>query len=673
MILGGVQISRSMSWSAPRRAGSGAPASFSLLPYSMGLLQAYAEAHARERHQWLLPLYRRISVDDAVERLQDCDVLAVSIYIWNEQLSLAIARELKRRRPETLVVFGGPQVPDRAEDFLRRHPFIDIVCHGEGEAVFTEILDNAAAADWSGIASVSYLRPDGVFEHHPKRPRIADLDTIPSPYLAGVFGPLMDANPQEGWVMTWETNRGCPFSCTFCDWGSATAAKVLRFGMERLLAEIAWMSEQRMGFVFCCDANFGMLPRDLDIAQAVVAAKEKTGYPFSLSVQNTKNARERAYEVQKLISRSMNSIGVTISLQTVSDDTLKNIKRANISSEAFEELQRRFAADGIYTYTDLILGLPGESYDTFADGVSRVVANGQHNHIQFHNCSVLPNAEMGDPEYLRRFGLRTVAQEIQNVHDQAGTPDEPREYLPVVVATDAMPADDWCRTKVFAWLTDLLYFDRLLQVPLAVLTARHGVPLRRFVEAVARADAARHPVLHRMVSSLESKARAIQHGDSEYFEGPAGLLWPADQYLLVRLVLDGELESAYEEAAALLVELLRDLGVEESRLLVLDLVDLNRAILSVPFQTTDLNLVLSHRVWEAYEAVLHGRPVEVTEGFAVYGVDRTSRTWGTVESWCEHLVWCHGKDKRGYLYGRTRPTFLRAPRGEDAVVAGAGS
>ena len=57
--------------------------------------------------------------------------------------------------------------------------------------------------------------------------------------------------------MTWETNRGCPFSCTFCDWGSATASKVYQFGMDGLHDEIGWMSRQRIGFVFCCDANFG--------------------------------------------------------------------------------------------------------------------------------------------------------------------------------------------------------------------------------------------------------------------------------------------------------------------------------------------------------------------------------------------------------------------------------
>ena len=58
-----------------------------------------------------------------------------------------------------------------------------------------------------------------------RAPRLRELSPLPSPYLENVFEPLLDANPDERWLALWETNRGCPFSCTFCDWGSATAAK----------------------------------------------------------------------------------------------------------------------------------------------------------------------------------------------------------------------------------------------------------------------------------------------------------------------------------------------------------------------------------------------------------------------------------------------------------------
>src|SRR5258708_10358041 len=114
------------------------------LPYSAGLLQAYAEKNARhpKRYHWTLPIYSRIPVAQAVERLKDADVVGFSTYVWNIRISLEIARRLKKLKPEMLVVFGGPQVPDRLEAFLREHRFIDLAVHGEGEAVFLCILEN---------------------------------------------------------------------------------------------------------------------------------------------------------------------------------------------------------------------------------------------------------------------------------------------------------------------------------------------------------------------------------------------------------------------------------------------------------------------------------------------------------------------------------------------------
>lgn len=658
MRVGLVQVNMGLAWSASAHR-QGEEHEVGLLPYSAALLSAYARRHAAEAHEFLVPIHGRLPVDEAVARLRGADLVGFSAYVWNVRVSLAIAARLKADRPETVVVFGGPQVPDRPERFLREHPYVDVACHGEGEATFTRLLDAAGARAWDEVPGCSHRDGDRVVTH-PRLPRIAQLDEIPSPFLTGEFDALLARHPGSDWVAIWETNRGCPFSCSFCDWGSATASKVYRFGMDRLMAELDWMSERRIGFVFCCDANFGMLKRDIEIAEAVVARKERTGFPFSFSVQNTKNAVERGYRVQKLLNQSLNAYGATISIQSNSPDTLRNINRANISSEAFAELQRRFARDGVYTYTDIIIGLPGESYATFANGVSAVIAGGQHNHIQFHNCSVLPNAEMGDPEYQARFGMRTVAQPIRNLHGAVEEPPEVEEHLDLVVATDAMPAADWRRAKVFAWLTDLYYFDRVLQIPFAVLGARHGLTARDLIEALVAADAGACPTLASVHRMMAAHARAIQQGGIEYLPAHewGGLLWPADQYALLTLIDTGELDAFYAEAEAVLEARLRAAGGEADVLVLRDAVALNRALLKRPFQTTDARVVIAHRLLEHYQALLRNEPdpPPLREQLAMYTVDRTSRRWATMDAYCEHLTWCQSKDKRGYLYG------VRAPR-----------
>jgi len=101
----------------------------------------------------------------------------------------------------------------------------------------------------------------------------------------------MQVNPNEKWLILWETNRGCPFQCTFCDWGSAIAAKVSQFDLERLLKEVDWFADKKIEFIFTCDANYGMLARDYDITKYVADTKQRLGYPKALSVQNTRMAR----------------------------------------------------------------------------------------------------------------------------------------------------------------------------------------------------------------------------------------------------------------------------------------------------------------------------------------------------------------------------------------------
>lgn len=664
--VGLVQINWGLTWSHSEQDQGANTASYSMLPYSAGLLEAYAVAHLPPGAdvRWLPPVYSRLPVDDAADLLESANVVGCSTYVWNIELSLALVREVKRRHPETLVVLGGPQVPDQAEGFLRANPEVDLVCHGEGEAVFTAVLARAADRVWDGIPGLSYLDGDGRFVTHLRGKRTQDLDTIPSAYLTGIFEPLMTAHPGERWVATWETNRGCPFSCTFCDWGSATASRVYPFSMNRLDKEIAWFSHHRVGFVLCCDANFGMLPRDLEIARKVVAAKQRTGFPFSLSIQNAKNATERSYEIQKLLHDHLHTIGVTLSLQSTDPETLHNIRRANIRSSSFTELQRRFARDGVYTYTDLIIGLPGESYAAFANGISQVIADGQHNHVQFHNCSVLPNAEMGDPAYRERFGMVTVPQPIRSVYAPADAVPEVEEYLETVVTTTSMPPKEWVRAKVFAWMTDLVYFDRLLQIPFRVLGQRHRLSHRRLLESLTEADTGRFPVLAWARGVLRHQARRVQKGAVEYLAGEdwGGLLWPADQYLYVRMVLDGRLDDFYEEAGRALGTLLEEVCAEqadhrpddpvnpvEEATLLEEACALNRATLRLPHQERDAQLVLSHDLWGYWQAAQRGLPHPLHEEMIVYRVRHTGRRWDTIEAWAEYLTWCQGRDKRGYL------------------------
>jgi len=625
------------------------------LPYSIALLQTYVQRFSPNpgRYRFLTPLYKRVRIADAVEALKDADLVGFSTYVWNGRISLEIARRLKALKPGIVIVFGGPHVPDQPETFLRANPQIDLAVHNEGERTFLKLLE--AFPDrtaWAALAGVSMVRSDGTFVRNPNIDRVRDLDEIPSPFLDGAFDSIMAANPDESWIGLWETNRGCPFRCTFCDWGSATAGKVTKFGEERLFAEVDWFAEKKIEYIFCCDANFGIQKRDVDIANYVADVKKQTGYPVALSVQNTKNATERAYLTQKILSDAGLNKGVALSMQSVDMPTLEAIKRDNISLNTYMELQRRFTKDKVETYSDLILGLPGETYESFVRGVDQLMENGQHNRIQFNNLSILPNAEMGDPAYQRKYGMVTIESKIINIHgERVELDDDVPEVQDLVIATAATPLADWRRTRIFCWMTALLHFDKLFQIPLILAHGISGISYRDMIEAFMLADAKRYPLIAEINAFFESEARSIQQGGSEYVFSKEylNIYWPADEFIFVRLTAEGKFDAFYAEAGKLLAETVsaRNAGLPMD--VIDDAIKLNHALVHQPFAKADLKVKLRYDILDYWHKVRTGEQALLRELPMLVEVERTAKPYDDFQKWCREIVWW-GNKKGAYLY-----------------------
>jgi radical SAM superfamily enzyme YgiQ (UPF0313 family) len=597
------------------------------LPYSVGLLQAYLQENAPrpERYEFGIPLIHRLTAADAVEALGDADIVGFSMYVWNGNRTLAIARELKAARPETLIVFGGPHVPDDAEEFCRTYPFIDAACHGEGEQTFFEIAEHYPERNWENVASLSFVDGSGRFVVTPRRPRLADLSLIPSPFLGGVFSPLMESRPGTPWRTVWETNRGCPFKCTFCDWGSAIAAKVHRFELDRIHAEAEWMSANQIDYLFIADANFGILPRDVEIAEAVVDAAKRYGYPRKVLVQQTKNATERAYLTMKTIAEAGLAEELNISIQTTTPKVLEAIKRDNISLETYAELQRRFVRDGITTYVDMIVGLPAETPQSFKESVSSVIERGQHHRVQFHNLTILPNAEMGDPEYQREYALKTVTCKIVNNHAPADSPpDGIYETQELVVSSSSYDEEGWREMRSFAWLTLLYHTHHLLLPSILVTWKLSELPLWRAIDALITADPEQCPTLAETRGFCLDFAGRMQKGGDEYVyaEDWLGLFWTVDEYLLIKLCLENRLADLYAEAREALMPLLPPSSAENDSRRVLDeAIRLNEARMRHPLAAGHVLVHCDYDVHAFCEAVVQGDEPVLRPGPISYRVD----------------------------------------------------
>jgi len=624
------------------------------LPYSMGLLQSYALMNLTnpETFEFSNPLYKKTSVEDGVDKLRGSEIVFFSLSLWNAELSKTIAEQIKRENPDTMVVFGGCSVPPetRVEPFLRELPYVDLACHGEGEMVFTSILENyrknRETMDWSDTSSVSF-RSNSSIKSTERAPRIKSLAEIPSPYLTGLFDKLMADNPNEAWIGLWETNRGCPYTCSYCEWGGEVGKAVTWNEIEDLEKEIDWFSEKKIEFVRCADANFGIKPkRDMRLVEKLAENKKKYGYPEAVSVENAKNSNKITFEIQKLLNDSGLSRGVNLAIQSLHSPSLEAIQRKNISNALYAELQHMFEKDGIATFTDMIIGLPEESYDTFVDGVVSLIEGGQNNSISYYNALVLPNSAMAEPEYQEKYGIQTTQiRQICN-HEEIGE-ETIHEVEDIVIGNHALPPSDWRKVKAFAWESSLLYHRKLVQLPLTIARVAYGSGYRTLFEAFSEADGAKMPVLREVNDFFREKARLIQEeGSPNHIESDRWLRmwWPADQFMFIELIAGDRIDAFFEEALWVLKGVIGDdiPVIEEA-------IALNKLMLKRPFQTEDVEVNLKHNVFEVYRGNLLGEPVKLAEGNFTYRINRTDETWDSWEDWAKKVVWRMHK-KGEYIY-----------------------
>lgn len=628
------------------------------LPYSIGLLQAYAQQYLKnpDKFEFMLPIYRRMKIYEAVSYLIEADIIYFSVYLWNYRISSEIARRIKEVNRGIVIVFGGRQIPVKHESlelFLRNNIFVDLACYGEGEIPFLKILENFEGRLWDLVPTVGYIDSQNKFIQNQPVERISDLNTIPSPYLEGIFDPLMETCSQVEWSVLFETNRGCPFSCAFCAWGTNETKKIFSYNLHRIFEEIDWICRKKIKFVFCCDANFGILKRDMDIVARVAENKRLYGYPEAFSVQNTKNSTRRVYDLQKMLNDAKLQRGVNLALQSMNKKTLKSIKRSNITTETFQELQKMFLADSIPTFSDIILGLPDESYDSFTNGISNIIENGQHNNIQFISLTILENTAMSEPEYQKRHGL--LIQDVKSIYRHGSLDDneEVHEIQKIVVGSNTMPKEDWIRARVFCWLTTFLHFNKLLQIPIILLSKISLISYKEIIEIFLNINK-EFPLISEIVEIFEIKAFEIQSGNPEYTSSKKWLniWWPADEYIFIKLNMENKLNEFYNEAEMVFTKYLEKNDIKFPGTLLHEAVYLNQAFIKKPFVEDNLEIELSYNIPEFYQKVLLENKGSILEEKRSYIIQRRDQTWTTWDEWLKEVVW-YGSKKKAYLYPYT--------------------
>jgi len=467
----------------------------------LGTLMAYLKAHdggaLHESYEFMRLVIRSPEKWCEYEQFAENDppgVWLFSSYSWNHTSNLQVAEKVKAASPDSLIIFGGPHVPAYEEEnrqFMIDHPFVDIAVRGEGEVTLAEILEMAAKADeslhgdFTKVNGLACRTLSGLFRT-PDRVRTRDLDKFPSPYLTGEFD---DESFNNLPVMILETNRGCPFGCTFCDWGSATSQKFSLFDLDRVKEEIELIAKKGAFSLYLGDSNFGAFERDIEIAQVIADMKKKYGYPKKFGTSFAKNASPKLAEIIKILSKGNLLDAGLISIQTTDEETLSAINRSNIRNEKYEQLIDIFKQEKLNLSSELLIGLPGQTVQSHKEDLQFFI---DRKLMTIAYCTaVMPNAPMNEPGYRKRYDIETN-EDGYVVSTSSFTAAQHSEMLKLFLAFE-----------FYYVLSILKYFCYYMQV-------EHSVRVMDFIEDFLEATEAspkKYPLNSRVCNELLTMKR----------------------------------------------------------------------------------------------------------------------------------------------------------------------
>lgn len=451
------------------------------LPYSIGVIAAYSWQFADIRGAYALGdlLFLKDPPEAVAAGLQDPFLVGFSCYIWNIEYNLRLAELIKRRFPGCLVAFGGPQIPEDLT-VLEQNPQVDLLMYGEGEETFCGILralnGQNALARTPNIAFRQNGAPVATQKAAP-----GPVYDFPSPYTGGYFDSILQSERLKDvhFHSIVETNRGCPYKCLYCSWGD-NDAPLRKFSMERVKGDLEWSAAHKIEYCMCADANFGIFPRDEEIIDYVIELKKKYGYPQKFEIIAAKFKDDLIFKInKKLFGVGLNK-GVDIACQSLTPAVLENIHRKNMSNADFAAELKRYREAGMITFTDLIIALPGETYESFCSGLFGVIELGQHELLNIHNCELLPAAPMHAPEVIKQYGIQTVRSNLRQTHGSTHAETVYGSRSEIVVATNTLSREDWKRIVRLCACVRAFHSFGLLRCAAFYLRWAQGVSYRDF-------------------------------------------------------------------------------------------------------------------------------------------------------------------------------------------------
>ena len=610
-------------------------------PFATGTLVANAKTDERINNcfEFKEIIFLREKTDLLIERMENPAVVGFSNYIWNYEYNRLLASKIREKHPECVIIFGGHHIGENEEVFSEC-PFADYFIYGEGEEVFAKLL--LALAGFEDVKNIPNLAYKKNNEYCYTFKSCMSGTNYPSPYLTGCFDSILEKYPELNFYAVIETSRGCPYKCKYCDWGNLDSKKVKFFPLDKIYAELEWLGEHRIVGFGGADANFGIVKRDEEIIDKMIEIHNRTGYLCNFQTSYAKNSNDIVFNMTKKLNECGMNKGVTLSFQSLSEEALKNVGRENIPIENYKSLLRRYANEGIATYTELILGLPGETYESFVEGIETLLQAGQHHAIYIHNCEYLPCAGMSNKEYTEKFKIKTTKIPLNQPHREANAVDEVEEFSKIVTSTYSMSEPNWIKSNIFSCVVQSFHHGGLLPFFAIYLHNEKGVKYTDFYLSLidyikSKPQSLMHSVLNKIESRLDS---VVKNGSALTFvdERFGDVIWPAEEYALLNLVYN--LEDFYKEAKDFLSQYFTDENLFNQLMIF------QKLMLKKPIDTTS-EVSFDYNFYEYFNAVYKNETVKFENKHNICRVN-IQKTYKDFAEYARFSVW-YGRKEFGNL------------------------
>lgn len=414
-----------------------------ILPLALGILWQSAD-----QDKWQLGqiIYKKID-DSKISELAQGDMICFSNYVWNSAYQLELASKVKKLNPDIVVVFGGPNIsPDKDNFWNEVGSSVDVALVGEGEHSFNQLLTH-----WPDISAIPGVWTQDYYNGESER--ITEFSYNNSPYLSGFYNNIVKHEQAQGYKIqaVIQTNRGCPYKCTFCEEGRDYKNKVYFYDRQRIRDEVEWCAKNQVEYLSIADDNWGIVDEDVELLIWIRECKLKYGYPQVVDATFAKNSPERLLKMAHIDRDTKLIRGFTIALQSTNPSTLTAIKRFNLIPEKQQKLISGLLDIGVPTYTEIIWPLPYETYDTLLAGVDQTIALGLTNWLGMYPLSMHQGTELYN-DFYKNFKIIKQQSENANRNDRT-------ETVNIVNSSDWADNATLVKGQVFyAWLVCLYYF-----------------------------------------------------------------------------------------------------------------------------------------------------------------------------------------------------------------------